>query len=195
MIIQTDKKVILASASPRRKTLIKYLFSDYEVVPSSVNEDDYKMLSPYEMPEFLAEQKTKDIAKSHPDAIVIGCDTSVVLGERILGKPKDELQARNMLSLLSDKTHKVITGVCLSYGDTSMSFSVSTDVTFYELNEEEIDEYVQSGEPYDKAGGYGIQGLGSVFVKEISGDFYNVVGLPVSRLYREVIEFLNLIGG
>ncbi len=76
-----------------------------------------------------------------------------------------------------------------------MSFSVSTDVTFYELNDEEIDEYIQSGEPYDKAGGYGIQGLGAVFVKEISGDFYNVVGLPVSRLYREVIEFLNLIGG
>ena len=76
-----------------------------------------------------------------------------------------------------------------------MSFSVSTDVTFYELDDEEIDEYVQSGEPYDKAGGYGIQGLGSVFVKEISGDFYNVVGLPVSRLYREMIEFLNLIDG
>lgn len=195
MIIQTDKKIVLASASPRRKTLIKYLFSDYEVVPSSINEDNYKMLSPLEMSEFLATQKTKDIAKHYPDAIVIGCDTSVVLGERILGKPKDESQARNMLSLLSDKTHKVITGVCLTHGDTSMSFSVSTDVTFYELNDEEIDEYIQSGEPYDKAGGYGIQGLGAVFVKEISGDFYNVVGLPVSRLYREVIEFLNLIGG
>lgn len=195
MIIQTDKKIVLASASPRRKTLIKYLFSDYEVVPSSINEDNYKMLSPLEMSEFLATQKTKDVAKYCPDAIVIGCDTSVVLGERILGKPKDEAQARNMLSLLSDKTHKVITGVCLTHGDTSMSFSVSTDVTFYELNDEEIDEYIQSGEPYDKAGGYGIQGLGAVFVKEISGDFYNVVGLPVSRLYREVIEFLNLIGG
>lgn len=195
MIIQTDKKVILASASPRRKTLIKYLFSNYEVVPSSINEDDYKMLSPYEMPEFLATQKAKDIVKTHPDAIVIGCDTSVVLGERVLGKPKDEVQARNMLSLLSDKTHKVITGVCIICGDKAMSFSVSTDVTFYELDDDEIDEYVQSGEPYDKAGGYGIQGLGSVFVKEISGDFYNVVGLPVSRLYREMIEFLNLIDG
>ncbi len=195
MIIQTDRKVILASASPRRKTLIKYLFSNYEVVPSSVNEDDYKMLSPYEMPEFLAAQKAKDIAKTHPDTIVIGCDTSVVLGERVLGKPKDEIQAKNMLSLLSDKTHKVITGICIICGDKSMSFSVSTDVTFYELDNEEIDEYVQSKEPYDKAGGYGIQGLGSVFVKEISGDFYNVVGLPVSRLYREMIEFLNLIDG
>ena len=98
------------------------------------------MLSPLEMSEFLATQKTKDIAKYYPDAIVIGCDTSVVLGERILGKPKDEAQARNMLSLLSDKTHKVITGVCLTYGDTSMSFSVSTDVTFYELYVEEIVE-------------------------------------------------------
>ena len=195
MIIQTDKKVILASASPRRKTLIKYLFNDYEVVPSSINEDNYKMLSPFEMPEFLASQKSRDIARAYPDAIVIGCDTSVVLGERILGKPKDELQAKNMLSLLSNKTHKVITGVCIICGDKSMSFSVSTDVTFYELDNEEIDEYVQSGEPYDKAGGYGIQGLGSVFVKEISGDFYNVVGLPVSRLYREMIEFLNYIEG
>lgn len=195
MIIQTDKKVILASASPRRKTLIKYLFSDYEVVPSSINEDDFKMLSPIEMPEFLASQKSKDIARVHPDAIVIGCDTSVVLGERVLGKPKDEFQAKNMLSLLSNKTHKVITGVCIICGDKSMSFSVSTDVTFYELDNEEIAEYIQSGEPYDKAGGYGIQGLGSVFVKEISGDFYNVVGLPVSRLYREMIEFLNLIDG
>ncbi len=195
MIIQTDKKVILASASPRRKTLIKYLFGDYEVEPSSINEDDYKMLSPYEMPEFLATQKAKDIAKYHTDEIVIGCDTSVVLGERVLGKPKDEVQARNMLSLLSNKTHKVITGVCIICGDNAMSFSVSTDVTFYELDDDEIDEYVQSGEPYDKAGGYGIQGLGSVFVKEISGDFYNVVGLPVSRLYREMIEFLNLIDG
>lgn len=195
MIIQTDKKVILASASPRRKTLIKYLFSDYEVVPSSINEDDYKMLSPYEMPEFLATQKARDIAKNYPGCIVIGCDTSVVLGERVLGKPKDETQARNMLTLLSNKTHKVITGVCIICGDKSMSFSVSTDVTFYELDDEEIDEYVRSGEPYDKAGGYGIQGLGSVFVKEISGDFYNVVGLPVSRLYRETIEFLNYIEG
>lgn len=193
MIIQTEKKVILASASPRRKTLIKYLFSDYAVVPSTVDEDDYKMLSPYEMPEFLAAQKAKDIAKTYPDAIVIGCDTSVILGERVLGKPKDEVQARNMLALLSGKTHKVITGVCIICGDKSMSFSASTDVTFYELDDDEIDEYVQSGEPYDKAGGYGIQGLGSVFVKEISGDFYNVVGLPVSRLYREMIEFLNYI--
>ncbi len=100
MIIQTDKKIVLASASPRRKTLIKYLFSDYEVVPSSINEDNYKMLSPLEMSEFLATQKTKDIAKYYPDAIVIGCDTSVVLGERILGKPKDEAQARNMLYLI-----------------------------------------------------------------------------------------------
>lgn len=195
MVIQTDKKVILASASPRRKTLIKHLFSDYEVVPSSINEDDYKMLSPYEMPEFLAAEKAKNIAKIYTDSIVIGCDTSVVLGERVLGKPKDETQARNMLSLLSNKTHKVITGVCIICGDKSMSFSVSTDVTFYELDDDEIDEYVQSGEPYDKAGGYGIQGLGSVFVKEISGDFYNVVGLPVSRLYREMIEFLNFIDG
>ncbi len=195
MIIQTDKRVILASASPRRKTLIKCLFKDYEIIPSSIDEDDYKMLSPLEMPEFLAIQKAKDIAKAYSEAIVIGCDTSVVLGERVLGKPKDQTQARNMLALLSGKTHKVITGVCIICGDNSMSFSVSTDVTFYELDDEEIDEYVQSGEPYDKAGGYGIQGLGSVFVKEISGDFYNVVGLPVSRLYREMIEFLNLIGG
>lgn len=195
MIIQTDKKVILASASPRRKTLIKHLFSDYEIVPSNVNEDNYKMLSPYEMPEFLAIQKAKDIAKSNPDCIVIGCDTSVVLGERVLGKPKDETQARNMLMLLSNKTHKVITGVCIICGDKSMSFSVPTDVTFFELDDDEIDKYVKSGEPYDKAGGYGIQGLGSLFVKEISGDFYNVVGLPVSRLYREMIEFLNLIDG
>lgn len=193
MRIETDKQVILASASPRRKSLIKYLFSRYDVIPSGISEDDYKLVAPTEVSEFLATQKSKEISKEFKDALVIGCDTSVIIGDRRLGKPKTKSSARNMLELLSDKTHFVITGVCLSYADTTMSFSVTTEVTFYELTNEEIASYIESGEPFDKAGAYGIQGLGSVFVKEIKGDFYNVVGLPVSRLYHELIEFLNLI--
>ena len=176
--------LVLASASPRRQELISVIDDNVVICPSGANED-YSADTPVEsVPEILAARKAADIAKKYPNDTVIGCDTSVIIGSEILGKPKDAEDAKRMLRLLSGNTHKVITGCAIFKGGKSISFSETTEVTFYPLSEKDIDDYIETSEPFDKAGAYGIQGKGSLLVKGINGDYFNVVGLPVSKLNK-----------
>lgn len=183
--------VILASASPRRKALLSKLFDDYKVIPSDIREMVPRNLEVDKCPEYLACAKAEMVSKGREKSLVIGCDTSVICDGKMLNKPRDTNDARIMMNMLSGAVHRVITGVCLCYMGKSCSFSVSTDVEFFELSEKEIEEYIISAEPYDKAGGYGIQGKGGLFVKGIHGDYFNVVGLPIARLKRAIDEFLS----
>jgi septum formation protein len=179
-------RLILASASPRRQELLGLLGLPFEVIPSEVDEAALvrelgEQPLPAEMARRLAEVKAADVAARHPDALVLGADTIVVLGDAILGKPVSPDDARRMLALLSGRTHQVITGIALR-GGVSVSDAVSTDVTFRELTSREIDAYVATGEPMDKAGAYALQGRAAVLIEGIHGDYTNVVGLPVPRL-------------
>lgn len=197
-------KLILASASPRRRELLNQIGMEFEVMPSGV-EEKTKSTVPYEMVVELSARKAQDIfdglsEEKSNTAVVVGADTVVAVENRILGKPKDEKEAGEMLSLLQGRTHQVYTGVTLiwkKHGQQSLegeagctSFYERTDVTMYPMSMEEIRAYVESGEPMDKAGAYGIQGKCAAYVKEIRGDFYNVVGLPVARLYQEMKKLL-----
>lgn len=180
------ESLILASSSPRRKELLENVHLSFEISSSDVDESFSDHLSPDEVVMELAERKAKVVAKDYPSAYVLGADTIVVLGGFILGKPKDEQEATEMLQKLSGKTHDVYTGVSIVSPHQSFRFFEKTTVTFWELTETEINMYVSSGEPLDKAGAYGIQQLGSYLVKEIQGDYFNVVGLPISRVVREL---------
>lgn len=184
-------KIILASASPRRQELLKYIVPAFEIIPADVDETLSAEIIPEKSAEFLAAKKARHIAKKYPDCTVIGSDTVVIIDDIILGKPADKSDAERMLKLLSGRTHKVITGVCLARGEASDSFSCETKVEFYPLSDEEILGYISTGEPMDKAGAYGIQGYGSVLVKGIEGDFFNVMGLPVAMLKRRLDVFLK----
>ena len=179
---------ILASNSPRRQELLKLVINEFKVIPSGIEENVPDGIAPYESPEYLARLKAGDISAGFPYDTVIGADTSVIIGEKILGKPKDEAEAKEMLYMLSGKTHKVITGYAVCKNRKCRSFSSVTDVEFYRLSNREIDDYILTGEPFDKAGAYGIQGKGALLVKKISGDYFNVVGLPVAELAR----FINI---
>lgn len=180
------KKVILASASPRRKELLKNIFPSFEVVPSNVDEILPEGINSYDAPQYLSKLKAFDIAKKYPDALVIGSDTSVIIDNEILGKPKDEADAFRMLKMLSNNTHYVVTGCTLVFGDKSLSFSEKTAVKFFPLNDAEIEEYIKTKEPFDKAGAYGIQAKGSLLVEKIDGDYFNVVGLPIAKLNKYI---------
>lgn len=183
--------VILASGSPRRKELLKLIFNDFQVVPTNSDENFSDKIDVLKVPEILAERKVKSIEKSYPDSLIIGCDTCVILNNRIFGKPLNYGEAKSMLSELSGKVHEVVTGCCIYFNDTKYTFSVNTKVEFYPLSLSEIDDYINTGEPFDKAGGYGIQGYGSLFVKNIIGDYFNVIGLPVARLKREIDKIID----
>lgn len=183
-------KVILASASPRRQELLKKIFSEFSVVISSVDETVPKNITDRNVPEYLAKLKAEDVAKKFPDDLVIGADTCVLINNEILGKPHTKDEAYNMLNKLSGNTHNVITGCAIYYNGVCTSFSVDTTVEFYKLSQQEIEDYINSDEPYDKAGGYGIQSNGALFVKAINGDYYNVVGFPVSELNRQIKNIL-----
>ncbi|MCC8192410.1 MAG: Maf family protein [Ruminococcus sp.] len=184
-----DERIILASASPRRKELLKYITDDFEVIPAEVDEHVDLIIRQDKIAETLAIRKAKAIDES--GALIIGCDTIVLCDSKIFTKPKNRADAFNMIKSLSAKTHRVISGVCLKKDKKIKSFSVETQVTFYPISDEEATWYLSTEEPFDKAGAYGIQGYGSVLVKKIDGDFYNVVGLPVSRLKRELIAFTS----
>ncbi|MBR7132841.1 MAG: septum formation protein Maf [Clostridia bacterium] len=183
--------IILASASPRRQELLKMIFNEFQIIPSFAPEIVPEGLNTEEQPEFLANLKAKDIAEKNPDSLVIGADTSVLFENIILGKPKTKAQARQMLEMLSGNVHRVVTGCAFSAGGVVKSFSVVTNVEFFKLSASEIEEYISTEEPYDKAGGYGIQSKGGLFVKQIIGDYYNVVGLPIARLKRELEIFIK----
>lgn len=203
----TNIKIILASGSPRRKELLTQAGYDFDVCPS-LSEEDLEVMAPSEYVMLLAKMKADEVcnriiaedvgrrAKKLPEKfIILGADTVVSLNGRILGKPYDYDDAYNTLNSLSDQTHQVYTGVCLIYVEgrakTSSSFFEKTDVTFYPVSHEEIIQYLATNEPFDKAGSYGIQGKGGLFVKEINGDYNNVVGLPLARVYHEIEELVN----
>jgi septum formation protein len=178
--------LILASSSPRRKMLLQNLNVTFDVSNSEVDESFSPDLSPDEIVMELAERKAQAVFQDHPDAYVIGSDTIVVFQGQILHKPDNEADAIDKLKKLSGKQHEVYTGVSILSPHGCKRFFEKTEVLFWELTDDEILSYVQSGEPLDKAGAYGIQGLGSMLVKNIHGDYYAVVGLPVSRTVREL---------
>jgi len=186
-------KYILASSSPRRKELLKQAGFKFEVIPSFVDEVITKT-APSEIVMELALQKAKDVFYRHRDrdCVVIGADTIVVYGDEILGKPADKTEAYDMLSMLADRTHQVYTGVSLVISKKGQvhtrTFYETTDVTFCPVSREDLYAYVETGDPLDKAGAYGIQGAFAVHIKCIRGDYNNVVGLPVCRLYQELLK-------
>ncbi len=180
------RQVILASGSPRRKELLKNLVRDFTVIPSDIPE--VAAGTPVRQVEKLAADKAKDIAEKHSEAIVIGADTIVVIGKTILGKPRDAADAARMLEMLSGKTHKVYTGVAVVCDEKTIIRSAVTKVTFNSLGTSEIDEYIKTGEPMDKAGAYGIQGYGGKFIKKIDGCYFNVMGFPQSIVYEMLKE-------
>ena len=176
---------ILASASPRRKQLMKSIGIDAQVIPANINEDKLKGLPPEKMVTQLAMLKATDVARSFKgETYVIGADTCVCLDREVLGKPQNIADAKRMLQMLSGKKHAVYTGYCVvdCKSGNAVSKCEKTEVTFRALSEKEIDAYIKTREPMDKAGAYGIQGKGSVFVEKIEGDYFNVVGLPVCAL-------------
>ena len=178
--------IILASKSPRRRELIALITDDFEVITAEEAEILPAGIAPEDAPAYLAQCKAQAVAKNYPDKVVIGADTVVLLDGEVLGKPRDAEDAFAMLRGLSGRAHTVITGCCLIRGTLRRTFSVTTRVEFYPLSDSEIAAYIATGEPFDKAGAYGIQGRGSLLVKGIEGDYFNVVGLPVAALSREL---------
>ena len=192
-ITELFPKLVLASESPRRQELIQLLGLRAEIHPSGIAEDVTEA-DPSLLVQKLAFQKAEDVAKQYPkDYLVIGADTVVFFEDRILGKPKNEEDAYRMLSALSGRTHRVYTGASLHFQGKKMGFYEKTEVQFVRLTEREIWDYIESKEPMDKAGAYGIQGRFAPFVKGIAGDYYNVMGLPLARLYQ-ALKFLGAEG-
>ncbi len=184
------KKIILASASPRRKELMTLTKLPFEIKVSDADETLKENISPDTAVEILSRRKAEAVKKDNTNAIIIGADTVVAINSVILGKPSDKNDAIRILKLLSGRVHQVYTGVTIIDGENIDTFSVKTDVEFYPLTDKEIDEYTSFDECYDKAGAYGIQGIGGLFVKKISGDYNNVVGLPVAEVYRKLKRIL-----
>ena len=187
--MRTDYQLILASASPRRKELLAGLNIPFEVRLIDGLDETYPSELPInEVPLYISQKKAAAYkANISPHTIVLTADTVVVCNEQILGKPIDEADARRMLQMLSGKTHRVITGVTLLVEGNSKSFSVATDVTFKPLSATEIDYYIRTFKPFDKAGAYGIQEwIGYIGVTAINGSYFNVMGLPVQRIYEEL---------
>ena len=178
--------IILASASPRRSELMRLISEQFEVIPADVEEILPDEISALNAAEYLARLKAQSVAADNPDALVIGCDTAVIVDDEVLGKPRDNDDAFSMLRKLSGREHSVVTGCALCLNGRIVSFSEETRVLFYKLSDDEILDYIATNEPNDKAGAYGIQGRGALLVKSITGDYFNVVGMPVSRLKREI---------
>ena len=185
-------RYILASSSPRRREILERAGFTFDVIPSSVEENTDKT-KPSEIVTELAAMKAEDVFRRcrQEDCVVIGADTIVVYRDEILGKPADKAEAYDMLSMLADRTHQVYTGVSLVISKKgrvhTRTFCESTDVTFCPICKEHLRAYVETGDPLDKAGAYGIQGPFAIHVKCISGDYHNVVGLPICRLYQELL--------
>ena len=193
------KKIILASASPRRKELLERAGVEFEVRPGN-GEEIISASVPEDVVKELSVQKARAaVFPAEEGTVILGADTIVSFGDRILGKPSDEEDAVRTLLMLQGNTHQVYTGVTiLEYRNViwhEHTFAELTDVTFYPVEETEIREYVRSGEPMDKAGSYGIQGRFGVYVKEIRGDYTNVVGLPVGRLFYEAKKLGIMLRG
>ena len=178
--------LILASRSPRRRELLTMAGLTFACIPSHVEEVIPEGTPTEQIPVVLSGQKAADIFASHPEDLVLGSDTIVAVDGQILGKPKDKEDAARMLRLLSGRVNTVYTGVTLMDRNGTESFCSYANVTFYDLTEQEIHDYVESGEPMDKAGAYGIQGLGALLVRHIEGEFFTIVGLPLAETVRRI---------
>lgn len=181
-----NKPLLLASKSPRRKTILEeceipFICDSKEIVETIDPEQSIEHAI-----EQIAYQKACIMKPDYPEYVILGCDTMVILEDTPLGKPKNREDAKRMLLALSGKTHRVVSGVAILYQDKQLLFHETTQVSFYPLEEAFLTDYLDSEEPYDKAGAYGIQGKGKLMVKEIRGDYFNVMGLPASRIYQEL---------
>jgi septum formation protein len=183
-------QVILASKSPRRKDLLTALGVDFKVKEQTNQDESYpETLQGAKIVEFLAKQKSSSF-ETKENELIISADTIVCVENKVLGKPNNEYEAKEMLKLLSGKTHQVFTGVCLKTKEKQRVFSVTSSVTFSSLSDEEIDFYIKNFQPFDKAGAYGIQEwIGFIGIQSISGSYWNVMGLPLQRLYQELKKF------
>lgn len=188
---KVESSIILASQSPRRKELLSKITPNFTVEVSEVDETIPEYMEKREVAAFLSTKKAQVISLRHPEDIVIGCDTIVLVDNEILGKPKDSMDAHRMLQLLSGRFHEVITGTTIFFPDgEKRTFSVSTTVEFSLMSHSEIDAYVATGEPFDKAGAYGIQGEAAKYIQRIDGDYYSVMGFPVAAVYEQLKEYL-----
>lgn len=179
--------LVLASKSPRRSEILKNAGIDFTIRVADADETIPAGTNPQDAVVFLAARKALAVERAE-DETVLGADTIVVLDGKILGKPKDREDAFNMLRSLSGRVHSVFTGVCAVGNGISLTFAEETKVEFYSLTDDEINEYLDTDEPYDKAGAYGIQGIASKFIRGIEGDYFNVVGLPISSVYKKIIK-------
>lgn len=188
----TNYKIFLASNSPRREELLRGIDIDFEIKVLPDIDESYPVGLPVEkVAEFVAQKKANSyISILKEDELLITADTVVILDETIYGKPINKDDAKVMLRALSGRTHRVISGVCLTSTAKQTSFSVASDVEFEQLTDEEIEYYIEGYSPFDKAGSYGVQEwIGYIGVKHINGSYYNIMGLPIQRLYRELISF------
>jgi len=188
------KSIILASQSPRRKELLSLLDLEFTVEVKSIDEIFPKDLKTSKVAEYLAELKASAFTNIKDDQVIITADTVVILNDTILGKPKDKAEATEMLHRLSNRSHEVITGVCLKSAQKSSTFSSSTKVYFKDLTDAEIDYYIENYKPYDKAGSYGIQEwIGAIGITKIEGSYFNVVGLPIQELNEQLKKFSTIL--
>lgn len=184
-----NKKLILASQSPRRRELMALLNLPFLVVPAIGDEVFDENLSIEDNLRNVAKSKTEEVFKQHPETTVVGGDTIVVFNNEILQKPKDEADARRMLEAFSGKTHEVWTAISMQSSKHSKNFVSKAKVTFYELNDKEIDDYIKLGECMDKAGSYNIDGYGALFIKEVEGDYFSIMGLPIAKVYQKLKKY------
>ena len=183
-------KIVLASQSPRRRQLLGQMGLEFTTQSPEIDESAFHGRDARDLVETLSREKARWVARQQtPDTLVIGADTVVVLDGAILGKPRDGAEAQAMLAALSGRDHQVFTGVTLCQGDRILTQAEETQVTFRPLTGQEIRQYVSTGEPMDKAGAYGIQGYGALLVEGIRGDYHNVMGLPICRLGRMLLDF------
>jgi septum formation protein len=181
--MKTKPKIILASASPRRKEILSLLFDTFEILPANIDESVVSFKNPKKAVSQLAKKKALSVYEKNQESVVIGADTIVVYKNKVLGKPKDKEDAFNMLKLLSGKKHKVITGVAIISKQFQTEFFEISDVYFSTLTDDEINKYIETKEPFDKAGSYAIQGIAGKFIEKIKGDYHNIVGFPLHKTY------------
>lgn len=183
-----DSNIILASKSPRRRELFSLITDRYRCIAPDVDESGVTSGDARQLSVDLARLKASQVFSENPNTIVVGCDTVVEVDGRVLGKPRDKEEARTMLHSLSGRRHNVYTGVCVLGGGHERAFACHTSVEFYPIPPVDLERYIATNDPYDKAGGYGVQGMAACFVRGIRGDYFNVMGLPVSRLYNTLKE-------
>jgi septum formation protein len=184
------RKIVLASKSPRRKVLLEQIGLEFEIRESEYEEDMAAMSDPHELVKFLALNKARDVAKHYEDSIVIGADTFVIFNDKFIGKPKDEQDARKILQNFSGRVHEIVTGFAII--DTKNKIEINdvgtASVKFRELTEEEINNYIATGEPMTRAGAYGLMEKAAVLIDSINGDFYSVIGLPLNKIYTNLLK-------